>query len=214
MHNKLNGQSLKIASLNVCGLKTRLEYPDFVNYFSSFDIICYQETKLDEFDIVSLPGFTAISQPRKEKQNRKSGGLAFFIRDNISEYCKHRKTASAYILWISIDKRIIDTDENVILGTIYIPPVQSRFYNEDEIAVLENEIISQCSNNKYVFINGDINGWTSRLPDFTRLDNFVSDMFDFDDYTASFFWQNDCSWKYHWIGPLKIIKQIIRVIGC
>ena len=65
--------------------------------------------------------------------------------------------------------------------------MQSRFYNEDEIAVLESEIMAQCSNHKYVFINGDINGRTSRLVDFTRLDNFVSDMFEFDNVTASFF---------------------------
>ena len=38
-----------------------------------------------------------------------------------------------------------------------------------------------------MFINGDINGRTSRLQDFTRLDSFVSDMFDFDDSTSSFF---------------------------
>ena len=56
-----------------------------------------------------------------------------------------------------------------------------------EIAVLESEIISQRSNNKYVFINGDLNGRSSQLPDFTLIDSFVSDLFDFDDSTASFF---------------------------
>ena len=91
LHNNLNKQVLKIASLNVCGLKTRLEYRDFVTYFSSFDNICYQETKVDEFDILSLPGFTAISQPRKQRQYRKSGGLAVFIKDDISKYCTHYK---------------------------------------------------------------------------------------------------------------------------
>ena len=187
LHNNLNENVLKFASLNVCGLKTRLEYPDFVTYFSSFDIICYQETKVDEFDILSLPGFTAISQPRKQRQYRKSGGLAIFIKDNISQFCTQYKTESDYILWISIDKSVLDTDENVILGSIYIPPVQSRYYNEDEFAVLESEIISQCSNNKYVFINGDLNGRSSRLPDFTLIDSFVSDLFDFDDSTANFF---------------------------
>ena len=120
LHNNLNETVLKFASLNVCGLKTRLEYPDFVTYFSSFDIICYQETKVDEFDILSLPGFTAISQPRKQRQYRKSGGLAIFIYDNISQFCTQYKTESDYILWISIDKSVLDTHENVILGSIYI----------------------------------------------------------------------------------------------
>ena len=151
LHNNLNENVLKFASLNVCGLKTRLEYPDFVTYFSSFDIICYQETKVDEFDILSLPGFTAISQPRKQRQYRKSGGPAIFIKDNISQFCTQYKTESDYILWISIDKSVLDTDKNVILGSIYIPPVQSRYYNEDELAVLESEIIMSNFNGHLLF---------------------------------------------------------------
>ena len=138
-------------------------------------------------DIISFPGFKLISQPRKEPYLRKSGGLAIFIKDDIANYCKPLETESDYILWISLDKSITNTDENIILGTIYVPPAQSRFYNDDEILVLENEIMSLCSNHKYVFITGDINARTARLCDFTRLDPFVVDMFDIDDDIASFF---------------------------
>ena len=38
-----------------------------------------------------------------------------------------------------------------------------------------------------MFINGDLNSRSSQLPDFTLKDSFVSDMFEFDDSTASFF---------------------------
>ena len=101
--------------------------------------MCFQETKVNAFDIISLPGFQVISQPRKAQQFRKSGGLAILIKDNLKEFCKYHNTESDYILWISIDKKVTHTDENVILGTIYIPPSQSRFYNEDEIAILERD---------------------------------------------------------------------------
>ena len=131
-NKRLCQNTLKIGSLNVCGLKTRLEYPDFFNYFTYFDLVCYQETKLDTLDIVSIPGSTVISQPRKARQFRKSGGLAIFIKDNISEYCTHHETDSDYILWLSIHKRITKTDENDMLGTIYVAPAQSRFYNEGD----------------------------------------------------------------------------------
>ena len=40
---------------------------------------------------------------------------------------------------------------------------------------------------EYVFINGDINSRPSRLTDFSRIDNFVPDMFEFDNDTASCF---------------------------
>ena len=145
-----------------------------MSYFSSFDIICYQETKVDEFDILSLPGFTAISQPQKQRQYRKSGGLAGFVKDNISNFCEHHKTESDYILWISIDKRILDTDENIILGTVYMfdfDDSTSSFF--DITTVLENMnipldsvsrdnktnttgywLIDTCKNNNLFIVNG------------------------------------------------------------
>ena len=79
------------------------------------------------------------------------------------------------------------TDENLILGIIYVPPIQSRFYNDDELSKLENEIMSVCSSNKYVTISGDINARTAKLPDYVKLDQYISDQFDFDDDIANFF---------------------------
>ena len=74
---------LKIASLNVCGLKTRINYPDFIILLEKYDIVCIQESKLDIFDIIDVPEFTFFSKPRKEKYLRKSGGLAYFIKNTI-----------------------------------------------------------------------------------------------------------------------------------
>lgn len=142
---------------------------------------------LDDTDIISLPGFSFISQPRKQKYFRKSGGIAVLIKDSILEFCKHVETDSDYILWLSLDRRLTKTKENVIIGTIYVPPTQSRFFNDEEITNLENEITSICSNHKYVFIAGDFNARTSHLNDFIHLDQFVSDMFEFDEDTVSFF---------------------------
>lgn len=145
------------------------------------------ETMVDDTDVISFPGFCAISQPRKQKYFRKSGGLAVLIKDRLSGFCKHLDTISDYVLWLSIDKSITNTDENIIIGITYVPPTQSRFFNDDELTNLENEITSMCSNHKYVFITGDFNARTSHLNDFTQLDQFVSDMFEFDEDTVNFF---------------------------
>ena len=48
----------------------------------------------------------------------KIGRPSYFIKNDISQYCKHIKTESDYILWISIDNCFIDIGESVILGTI------------------------------------------------------------------------------------------------
>ena len=88
-------------------------------------------------------------------------------------------------MWVCIDKRL--TDEYLILGIVYVPPSQSRFYNDDELSKLENEIMSVCSSNKYVVISGDINARTAKLQDYVKLDQYFSDMFHFDDDVANFF---------------------------
>ena len=110
LNSNKNTSTLRIASLNGCGLKTRLQYPDFIDYFKHFDIFCFEETKFDDMEIIAFPGFKLISQPRKEPYLRKSGWLAIFIKDGIANYCKPLETESDYILWISLDKSITNTD--------------------------------------------------------------------------------------------------------
>ena len=130
------------------------------------------ETKLDFTDIVSLSGFSYISQPRKELSFRRSGGIALYVKNNIFEFCTEQPSESDYVLWVCLDKRLTDTDENVIFGIVYIPPSQSRFYNDDEMLKLENEIISVCSSNKYVILSGDFNARVGKLSDYIQLDEY------------------------------------------
>ena len=39
--------TIKIGSLNVCGLRRRAQYPDFVEMVNEHDILCFSETKTD-----------------------------------------------------------------------------------------------------------------------------------------------------------------------
>ena len=74
--NYLN--KLSIGCLNVCGLKRRTQYPEFVELVKKHDILCVCETKLDKEDVISCDGYTFINEPRKQAYIRKSGGLGFF----------------------------------------------------------------------------------------------------------------------------------------
>ena len=42
-----------------------------------------------------------------------------------------------------------------------------------------------CSSNKYVIISGDVNARTEKLTDHVKLDNYFSDLFDFDEDMAN-----------------------------
>ena len=104
--------------LNVCGLKSRVNYPEFVSFFNTYDILCFVETKLDDTDVVSLLGFICISQPRKQTFLRKSGGIAFCVKENLAKYVKQIESHSDYVMWVQLDRTLINSDENLMLESV------------------------------------------------------------------------------------------------
>ena len=55
--------------LNVCGLKSKLRFPDFYDFIMGYNIVLLTETKLDEMDSIEIPGFnifTKIESLKKE----------------------------------------------------------------------------------------------------------------------------------------------------
>ena len=66
-HNLCSLKHIQIGSLNVCGLRRRLRYPEFQSLISKYDVFCVQETKLDNIDVISLNNYTFLSQIRKQK---------------------------------------------------------------------------------------------------------------------------------------------------
>ena len=75
-----NFDSVNMAVLNVCGLKRRALYPEFVSLVNSYDMFFATETKLDDNDIIEIDNYSFISKTRKQKYKRKSGGIAALIK--------------------------------------------------------------------------------------------------------------------------------------
>ena len=80
--NKLSidKKSLNFASLNVCGLRRKVLYPEFSDLVKSYDLFCVCETKIDKYDDINLPGYVFLSQCRKQKYIRKSGEIGVFVK--------------------------------------------------------------------------------------------------------------------------------------
>ena len=55
---------------------------DFYDFLNKRDIIMMTETKLDEIDDLTFPGFTLITKNGKFKK-RASGGVAILIREEL-----------------------------------------------------------------------------------------------------------------------------------
>ena len=187
-HNK-QLDNITVGFLNVCGLRRRLQYPDFCQFIQKYDVICFAETKPDQADVISCSGYMFYSQPRRQKYYRRSGGTGFLVRDSISNFANVIPSESEYISWLKLSKQFHMYDEDIILGCVYIPPQQSRFFNDDEFECMEQEITPACSltQNMYVYILGDCNAQTGHLNDYTTPDTFLSDYFHFDDETVEYF---------------------------
>ena len=176
---------LKIGTLNVCGLKTRLNYPEFVELIQKFSIVCLSETKVDKYDMFDVPNYTFFSKPRSEKVKRKSGGLGFFIKNSIIDKVTTVQSDCEYIYWIKIHS-VVENDD-IWLGSMYIPPDGSKYFNDDELFSLENDISEKKSKSDYVIITGDANAYTSNLPDYIEIDDSLSNILELDEETLSSF---------------------------
>ena len=199
-------KGLTFGCLNVCGLKRRLHFSEFQDTLSNFDFFCVTETKLDHTDVISVPGYGFLSQIRKQKFIRSSGGIAMFYKNTFEGKIKVVPTESDYILWLRIDHTIFDIPEDLILGILYIPPTQSRFLNEDEYACLETEITLMCSKSPYVCLTGDMNARTAELSDFITADSTIADIMQFDQDTLDFFNKSEMLEKLH-ISKLRISQD-------
>ena len=193
---RINTLSISVGFLNVCGLKRRMQYPEFCSFIQNYDIICLAETKLDASDVISLDGYTFYSQPRRQKYMRKSGGLGFLVRNNISNHVKVVETETEYISWLKLSKQFHKHEQDIMIASVYIPPQQSRFFSNDEFEVFEQEITSVCSQYDYIFVMGDFNAQTGDLEDFTSADTFLSEFFHFDPQTVDYYDQKCALERY------------------
>jgi hypothetical protein len=74
---------LNLLSLNCCGLKSKLNYPEFHAFVNTFDILCFVESKTDDLNEIVLPGFLIKMKNRKIFQIENQGELYWVLRKNM-----------------------------------------------------------------------------------------------------------------------------------
>ena len=83
---------------------------------------------LDNDDVISCPGYVFYNQPRSQPYSRKSGGIGFFVQQNLSASVDVIDSNSYYIAWIQISKKAHILDKDILIGA----PQQLKFFNDDE----------------------------------------------------------------------------------
>ena len=81
-------------------------------------------------------------------------------------------------------------NDTIMFGIIYVPPMQSRFYNNAEFELLEQETQQMSREYEHIFLCGDFNAQTAQLPDYTSNDAFLSNHFNLDTDVQNYVNQN------------------------
>ena len=77
----------------MCGLKSKLLYPEFVNLIEQYDIIGIQESKLDDVDNINIQGYQVFTNNRTAISRHRSGGIAILLKMNylpLSQYTRQK----------------------------------------------------------------------------------------------------------------------------
>ena len=109
------------------------------------------------------------------------------IKNSIYKHVDVIDSQSEYVLWLKIRNDYTHIGSDIVIGIVYIPPLHSRFYNDDEYEIFENEVAIKCSSFEHVYICGDMNAQTADLSDYTENDDFLTDFFNLDNETLTFF---------------------------
>ena len=159
-------------------MSAKLRCPEFCDFISQYEIIGLQESKTDDTDSIVLPGYTCTLNNRDKLSRYRSGGIALFVRDSISDFVKiENELHSKLILWFTISHKITLTGEDVHCGIVYIPPQGSKYAHEEPYNELEQEIIRYCINSKNIILMGDFNSRTGQKDDYVPIDSYLSKNF-------------------------------------
>ena len=157
------------------------QYPEFLTLISNYDIVCLVETKTDDCDSLELKGFVTVMKNRAKFMRVKSGGITLAIKNYLADYVKVIDTESRFVLWFKLDKKVLDTDKDLLFGIVYIPPENSIYNTGDPYSELENEFLSLREKNKCICLIGDFNARTACDPDYidvTEEKDLFSEIFE------------------------------------
>ena len=73
-------QKIRLLSLNVCGLSSKPNCPEFMSLLHEQDIICIQECKLDDLDHMNILGYHLYTKNREPISRCRPGGIALIVK--------------------------------------------------------------------------------------------------------------------------------------
>ncbi|CAG2239753.1 unnamed protein product [Mytilus edulis] len=180
-YNHVNKDIVHLLSLNVCGLKRKLLYQEFRDLLKCNDLLCLTETKLDDLDEISFEDFTFHYKNRKKFTSFRSGGIALGYRSQYAKFIHCIETDCPFVLWFRVDRILFRTEDDIIMGIVYIPPENTRYTSENAMSEIEIEFLELQKNSNCIFLLGDFNSRTANEQDFFNISDFEEHLTEFID---------------------------------
>ena len=140
--NNVSMFNFKLAFLNICGLSSKLNIPEFSDFIECYNIVGLAETRLSNYEQLDIYGYTIFPrqyQVIKGVHNRrvKHGGVCLFIKNDIVHLCREVElnVTKHYdgILWCLVGV--------ILIGVVYVPPARSVNLDDELVEHLQNDII-------------------------------------------------------------------------
>ena len=149
-----------------------MKAPDFEIFCQDFDLLCFTETKLDQFDSLLIKNFVELPPVVRNNCKSKSGGIAVYVKNHLFDFIDTIKSESENILWFTFKNGVFSNP--ILFGVVYIPPEGSIYGSVDLFDSIENELIKFSTVNNYQFcLIGDFNAHTNTSPDFVKIDDHI-----------------------------------------
>ena len=108
-------------------------------------------------DYMSDKGYDIYCKHRKKLSHVKSGGIVICIKKIFKNHVEVITSDSKYVLWLRLDKQLFGT-QDVLFGSVYLPPEGSSYHNNLCIDSIEHDIVSiNCFRHFEVNLYGDFN---------------------------------------------------------
>ena len=149
-----NCSYLSVSSWNVQGLRSnelnKLNDPEFLNEIKNHHIIGLCETHSSADQHINVDGFFTFQINRPKSGNKRHGGIAILVRNEIRQGVKFYAGKTNDIAWICLRKEFFHTEKDIYIAMIYISPANSTYTKQLDyniFDILEDEI---AEDGKYV----------------------------------------------------------------
>ena len=153
---------VRILSLNINNVASKLEDYKLLNLLLLYDIVCLCEIKCDY--PFSLPGYKCL-RSRIIPSESKRGGVAVLFKNKMFENV-YNVVPLKDQLWFSVSTVI-----GIRFGAVYIAPKDSMYFTQDSFATISD----QChSSRDGIIILGDMNARIPNLEEFACKEDGIS----------------------------------------